>query len=175
MKRSQLCGAWDTRSLDFMTQEVSLCTMLPICWISFSLTSTNWTTNPGYSAGNYTWLFAITCLEATIFPALQFEAYLHFTCSFKIRLFFSVVFFNYYYFLAYFAFHQNLKPCLHPILAHILKWIQASNFPSFCLRRVWYLQSFLSHFVLGEPTATHTRRRKIRSALSPWEVPARAC
>lgn len=56
MKRSQLCGAWDTRSLDVMTQEVSLCTMLPICWISFSLTSTNKTTNPGYSAGNYTWL-----------------------------------------------------------------------------------------------------------------------
>lgn len=81
----------------------------------------------------------------------------------------------YYYYLDYFAFHQNLKPCLYPILAHILKWIQASNFPSFCLRRVWYLQSFLSHFVLGEPTATHTRRRKIRSALSPWEVPARAC
>lgn len=93
MKRSQLCGAWDTRSLDFMTQEVSLCTMLPICWISFSLTSTNWTTNPGYSAGNYTWLFAITCLEATIFPRLQFEAYLHFTCSFKIRLFFYCCFF----------------------------------------------------------------------------------
>lgn len=41
MKRSQLCGAWDTRSLDFMTQEVSLCTMLPICWIFFSLISTN--------------------------------------------------------------------------------------------------------------------------------------
>lgn len=35
MKRSQLCGAWDTHSLDFMTQEVSLCTMLPICWIYF--------------------------------------------------------------------------------------------------------------------------------------------
>lgn len=35
MKRNQLCGAWDTRSLDFMTQEVSLCTTLPICWIFF--------------------------------------------------------------------------------------------------------------------------------------------
>lgn len=35
MKRSQLCGAWDTRSLDFMTQEVLLCIMLPICLISF--------------------------------------------------------------------------------------------------------------------------------------------
>lgn len=27
--------------------------------------------------------------------------------------------------------------------------------------------------MLGEPTATHTKRRKIRSALSPWELPAR--
>lgn len=35
MKRSQLCGAWDTRSLDFMTQEVLLCIMLPICLIYF--------------------------------------------------------------------------------------------------------------------------------------------
>ncbi|KAK2535919.1 hypothetical protein Q9966_006610 [Columba livia] len=37
MKRSQLSGAWDTRSLDFMTQEVSFCTTLPICWIFFLL------------------------------------------------------------------------------------------------------------------------------------------
>lgn len=72
MKRSQLCGAWDTRSLDITTQEVSLCTMLPICWIFFlyhqQIKQHILDTLQAITLG----LFAITGLEATMSPRFQF-------------------------------------------------------------------------------------------------------